>query len=143
MVRYRAARTADHGPLAELLRECRRAAFHWRPPESFSLEDFGRETAGERIVVAERSSRIVGFVSVWVPERFIHHLYVSPREQGQGIGTGLVSSLFDDLPLPYRLKCQQQNVRALQHYRSRGWRECGAGCGADGDYLVLELGRGQ
>ena len=45
---------------------------------------------GEDVHVAMLGEDIVGFASVWVPERFIHHLYVSPAHQRAGVGSALL-----------------------------------------------------
>ena len=55
-------------------------------------------------------------------KRFIHHLFVSRTFQGQGIGTGLLRKAAEIYGFPLSLKCVCENRRALEFYRSRGWR---------------------
>ena len=82
---------------------------------------------------------ILGFISVWEPDHFIHHLFVHPDHQRQGIGQLLLSSLYSWLALPYRLKCVAKNQVALAFYEKNGWVEVGRGVGEEGDYLLLEM----
>ncbi|HIE89654.1 MAG: GNAT family N-acetyltransferase [bacterium] len=30
---------------------------------------------------------MTGFISIWSPEKFVHHLYVDPKYQGRGVAT--------------------------------------------------------
>ena len=102
--------------LEHLYLESRRKTFTWLNKQSFSRSDFGRDTQGEEIRVAIKSQRIVGFSSLWRPETFIHHLYVSPNHLGQGIGTRLLRELqLEHTQLT--LKCMVNNTAAIDFYR--------------------------
>lgn len=137
----RMAGPGDTNVLAELFLECRRDAFHWLDAEIFQLSDFQKQTEGERVFVAEEGGELVGFISVWEKDAFIHHLFVSPRFQRRGIGTMLVKSLYSWLPLPYTLKCDAKNEQALAFYQTTGWQETGKGCGEHGEYILLAHSR--
>ena len=52
----------------------RQKTFHWLSPELFKLEDFNKDTSGELILVAELESKIIGFISIWAPDQFIHNI---------------------------------------------------------------------
>ncbi|WP_342772732.1 GNAT family N-acetyltransferase [Afifella aestuarii] len=82
--------------------------------------------------------RPVGFVSVWEPGNFIHHLHVDPRETGRGIGRALLSALPGWEVARYRLKCVSANAEALAFYRARGFIEVGEGSSDGQGYLILE-----
>ena len=44
------------------------------------------------MLVADTDGQVVGFVSIWQPEDFIHNLFVSPEWQNHGIGTAVECS---------------------------------------------------
>lgn len=135
----RAATPADHPALAELFLRARRIAFTWISPASIQLDDFAEQTEGEHIHLAEdEAGGILGFISLWESESFIHHLFVSPDQQRKGIGAALLDDLFDRLPGPFRLKCLLPNQAALAFYRGHGFAEIGQGTSVEGDYLLLE-----
>src|SRR5882757_3789046 len=103
-IRIRRAEAKDGAALARIFVESRLEAFYWQNPARFRLQDFEKETTGEAVFVAEDSSgKLLGFISVWEPDRFIHHLYISPGELRRGIGKQLLESLSSWLPLPYQL----------------------------------------
>lgn len=135
----RAAKEADHLALAELFLAARKASFTWGDPESFALGDFDGQTEGEVIHVAEdEHGRILGFISVWEAENFIHHLFVSPDHMKRGIGKALLEDLAKRRSGPFTLKCVLSNRGALAFYRKLGWRETGSGTTVEGRYLLLE-----
>jgi len=139
-INIRRAEAKDSTALARVFLESRLEAFYWQNPARFRLEDFEEETAGEKVFVAEDGSgRIFGFISVWEPERFIHHLYIAPGQQRRGIGKRLLESLSSWLPLPYRLKCKVRNEAACAFYRKNDWVETARGTDEHGEYLVLEF----
>lgn len=144
MIRIRLAETTDLADLAEIFLTTRLQAFHWCDPSSFRLQDFAIQTEGEIIHVAEdpRSGKLLGFISVWSKEHFIHHLYVVPDRQRDGTGSALLHSLRSWLPVPYRLKCLRDNHAALAFYRKHGWIELNRGSDALGDYLLMEYDGG-
>jgi GNAT superfamily N-acetyltransferase len=142
MIKIRGARESDTPQLERLFLIARQKTFVWENPEKFKLEDYRESVTGETVFVAEdESGTIVGFISVWELGRppFIHHLYVAPNHQGEGIGQLLIGSLFSWLPTPYELKCLVKNKRALAFYQKNNWVVVGEGSSEDGEYLLLEL----
>jgi ribosomal protein S18 acetylase RimI-like enzyme len=136
----RRAEAKDSAALARIFVESRLQAFYWQNPARFRLEDFEKEAAGEVVFVAEDGSRnLLGFISVWEPERFVHHLYIAPDQQRRGIGKRPLESLSSWLPLPYRLKCKVRNEAACAFYRKNDWVETGRDTDEQGEYLVLEF----
>lgn len=90
----RAARRTDWPALRALYLHARRDTFAWLPAERFAAGDFDEHTRGEALLVAQaRDEGIVGFVSVWEPERFVHHLYVAGTRLREGIGAALLRAL--------------------------------------------------
>ena len=137
MFRVRPFEERDTRAVAAIYRECRSEA-NWLPTTA-KEPDLARDTEGEALWVAVGSDdEPEGFVSVWEPDAFIHHLYVRARSRQKGIGTQLLESLRPRLPLPWRLKCVRANDRALAFYLRQGWREVSSGDGEDGPYAVLE-----
>lgn len=74
IITLRSALPSDEKDLSLLYTESRRETFTWCDPAIFHEEDYCRETKGEIVDVACDRGRIVGFVSVWELDDFIHHL---------------------------------------------------------------------
>jgi GNAT superfamily N-acetyltransferase len=122
--------------LEAIYRECRSEAT-WLP--SAQESNFARDTEGEALLVAVGSNdEPEGFLSVWEPEAFIHHLYVRNGSRGKGIAKQLLNALATRLAKPWRLKCVRANDVALAFYLDHGWLEISSGVGEDGPYAVLE-----
>lgn len=103
------------------------------------MEDFAGQTEGEVIHLAEdHTGEILGFISVWEAENFVHHLFVSPGHQRKGVGKALLEDLLSRRSGPFTLKCVAANGAALAFYREQGWRAIGSGTTAEGRYLLLE-----
>lgn len=140
MIQIRLATASDHPELSRIFLSARRESFVWCDPLSFHLHDFAKQTTGEKIYLADGADfGALGFISIWEPDGFVHHLYVAPEWQGCGIGTLLLQSLHAWLPLPYRLKCLLANTVAYDFYLKRGWREIETGSDPLGDYALMEL----
>ena len=129
---------ADRMALRLVYLNTRRQAFHWMNPDELVLAEFDAATADELVLVAETDGEVVGFVSLWLPENFIHNLFVSPGHQGRGIGTRLLAASRDHLAGPARLKCSIHNTRARAFYESRGWVVLGRGGDRKSGYLDME-----
>ncbi|WP_063532927.1 GNAT family N-acetyltransferase [Burkholderia sp. MSMB1589WGS] len=135
----RAACRADWPALRALYLRARRDTFVWLPADNFALDDFDAHTRGESLLVAQAEGEgIVGFVSVWEPERFVHHLYVAGSRLRGGIGSALLRALPGRPAERYRLKCLVRNERALAFYRAHGFVEIDSGVSKDGEYRLLE-----
>ncbi len=130
----------DTPALAEIFLAARVRAFHWLDPDSFGISDFAAMTEGETIYLADGGDgRSVGFISVLRVESFVHHLYVDPAHQRQGIGSRLLRSLDAWLPRPYHLKCLVANHPARAFYQKHGWTEQGRGSDGLGEYLLMRF----
>ena len=79
----------------------------------------------------------LGFIAVYEPDNFIHHLFVADDGQGMGVGTKLLAMLTEFNGRPQILKCLVKNEKAMQFYLAKGFVEVGKGTGVVGDYLVL------
>ncbi|KAA3654644.1 MAG: N-acetyltransferase [Proteobacteria bacterium] len=129
----RPARSRDAGALLALYNAARAGAGCFSGPDA-ELAEFLGAIDGEAVHVAMVAGEIAGFVSVWVPERFIHHLYVSPAYQRAGIGRALLRLCEARYGRPLSLKCVTRNVRARCFYQQCGWRCEGGGVGEDGPW---------
>jgi ribosomal protein S18 acetylase RimI-like enzyme len=130
----------DRNQLSEIFVLSRKFAYPWLDPKTFVESDFVRETEGERLWVCELDDEVVGFVSVWEPENFVHHIYLHPNFVRQGYGKILLDSAISKLSGVVTLKCQKRNTRAFEFYRATGWKEIGAGHSEEGEYHVMEYG---
>ena len=113
--------------VSELYLSARVSTFTWLDTSGYQLSDFSRDTEGERVLVAVADSEVLGFTSIWEPENFIHHLYISNNHQGKNIGTQLlekVKSSYSGLSL----KCMSENERAIGFYESNGFMKAPKGC---------------
>ncbi len=89
--------------------------------ETTGLEVFAPQIEGEEVYLAEADRQAVGFVSVWRPENFIHHLYVLPEYKNRGIGIALINNCIKMYGVPLSLKCAVANSKAQKFYRQNGW----------------------
>jgi GNAT superfamily N-acetyltransferase len=114
----------DQAKCQEIYTAVRASTFSWVNSKRFKPSDFGPDTQGEYLLVADHAlSGIVGFVGIWMPENFIHHLYVLPQYHRVGIGRALLEASLKNISRPAKLKCQSANKNACQFYRHLGWRE--------------------
>lgn len=130
-------RPADHDACAAIYATGRRFAFHWCDPGLFVPEDFSRDSRGEAITVAEENGRVAGLMSLWMPDHFIHLLFVDPASHGRGIGRRLLrhaEATFGDWSW---LKCQAQNTRALEFYEHCGWTVGEGGTNEIGPWVAV------
>jgi ribosomal protein S18 acetylase RimI-like enzyme len=135
----REARAQDLPLLRELFLASRQRTFTWLAVETFQLADFDTLTRDEKLLVAEADETgIAGFISVWEPDHFIHHLHVDAKHQGGGVGPALLRALPNRPSQPYQLKCLQRNERALAFYLHHSFVQIGSGAAEDGEYVLLE-----
>lgn len=117
----RTAQEKDYPALREILLQSRRSRFHWANTEEMKLDDFDQQTVDEHIIVAEEGGHIAGFASLYLPENFLHHLFVHPDYFGRQIGGLLLNASIDLMTKPIRLKCVSANSIALSFYEQHGW----------------------
>ena len=118
----------------------------WLAPGAEIDTDFKRNSGGETVWVCPGRGAgidlgsdhpLLGFIAVYAPGAFVHHLYVAPQALGQGIGRALVDSLAGWLPKPWRLKCVVANTAARAFYAHTGWVETERAMGSQGEYVLL------
>lgn len=119
----RVANELDYLALRLIYLESRRKSFHWTDIEEMTLEDFDKDTVGEYIILAEENNRILGFASLYLPENFIHNLFVHPDFSGKGVGGELLNASIEKMNKPLRLKCVSKNEKAMKFYEKKGWKK--------------------
>lgn len=139
MIACRVASETDWESLAGIFTQIRERYSPWLDPQRTPPDDLRKQTEGETIYVAARETEVLGFISVWVPERFIHHLYVDVRHQRWGVGSWLIDHVLRQHGSPLRLKCVEANRQALQFYEKNGWQILDRAVGEEGPYCLMEL----
>lgn len=113
-------------------------AGHPYAPRIIDEKVFAMETADETLFVAvDERGAVIGFVSIYLPQSFVHHLYIDPPQSGRGIGTKLLAHAVATAGGSATLKCQTSNERALRFYRRQGWVEVAAGVGEYGPWVAM------
>lgn len=97
------------------------AAFTWRPAGHFTVLDFLRFAEEEEVWLALMGDALVGILSLFRAENFIHCLYVAPEAQRLGIGRSLVAYLRRETGQPLTLKLDTPNTNAIAFYEATGW----------------------
>lgn len=138
MTTIRRASDPDASALQAIYQKCLvEAAWQQRAVET--IPGFADVTHGETVWVAvDAMDHVLAVLAVQEGDAYIHHLYVDPRSQAQGLGRALLQHLQTYLAFPWRLKCVAQNHAALKFYQHLGWREIEQGQGEDGVYYLLE-----
>ncbi|MCC9016311.1 GNAT family N-acetyltransferase [Flavobacterium lipolyticum] len=134
-----AFRKSDYEPLRTLFLNERRRTFSWLDPSEFQLKDFDRDTRGELILVARHHEVPIGFISIWMKNYFVHHLYVDEQHQGESIGTELLKAAIQKTKLPITLKCLENNSKAVAFYLKKGFFSIERGQSGHGPYILFEL----
>ncbi len=131
---------SDRETLRNIYLVSRKQTFTWFDTSDYTLADFDKDTQGEQIMVADKEGAVIGFVSCWQPDDFIHHLFVHPAYVGLGVGKALLSAAVATLNKPVALKCLTRNEYALAFYRSHGWQIEEKGEGKPGEYFLMSYG---
>ena len=136
-MRVRPAEPRDLAACADIYLVAARIAFPWVRPEVIRTDadhiaDLVRD---EDVWVAETAGGVAGFVSIHLPDRFIHSLYVDPARHGRGIGRALLDQALRRCGGHAELKCQERNRVACRFYAERGWRSVGWGWSSAGPWI--------
>ena len=95
--------------------------FLWQDPKE--IHDFYQQIEGETLFVAEYTSAVVGFISVYAPNSFVHHLFVHQKYSRLGIGSALLNHVAERFQKPMTLKCVTWNLSACLFYQQNGWKK--------------------
>ncbi|HWI49013.1 MAG TPA: GNAT family N-acetyltransferase [Rummeliibacillus sp.] len=122
-MKIRVANELDYPELRNVYLQSRRKTFFWENTEEMILEDFDKHTVGEYIIVAEENNHILGFASLYLPDNFIHNLFVHPDFLGKGVGLQLLKASIEKMNRPLKLKCVSKNQKAMKFYERNGWKK--------------------
>lgn len=138
-MKIREIRKSDLDSLRNIFLKERQTTFSWIDSNTYNLQDFDIETKGEYILTAVSDDIVIAFISVWVEDNFIHHLYVDQKYQGKGIGTQLLKAALNKSGFPVTLKCLEKNTQAVNFYKSKGFIEKEKGKTEQGTYILFQL----
>ena len=133
MRQLRAYKSSDFDPVRTIYNESR-AAERCFVQGPLGHHGFAALIRQESIHIFESEGQPVGFVSIYLPENFIHHLYVLPDFQGSGIAGDLIAECRVLYGLPLGLKCLVANEKACGFYEAHDWLRFATGTGRDGAY---------
>ncbi|KQB39589.1 GNAT family N-acetyltransferase [Flavobacterium aquidurense] len=125
--------------LRKLFLKERQNTFSWLDTSKYKLDDFEKHTKGELVLTALDQEIPIGFISIWMPNKFIHHLYLDQKYQNKGIGTQLLKAAIQETGLPITLKCLEDNVKAVEFYEKKGFIAIERGPSENGEYILFEL----
>ena len=108
-------------PLCARIWYAEKQRFPW--PEAGEIHDFYQHIEGETLFVAEYSGTVAGFISVYAPDSFVHHLFVHQEYSRLGIGSALLTHVVERFPKPMTLKCVIWNRSACVFYQRNGWKK--------------------
>lgn len=134
----RVANELDYPDLRRIYLEARTKSFHWECTEKMSLEDFDKDTVDDYVILAEEDGKILGFAALYVPDNFIHSLFVDPAFSGKGVGGRLIDFAIEKMNRPLRLKCVSENNQAMKFYEYKGWKKVVEECASEIKYWVME-----
>lgn len=117
----KAKSAAEIAEAAALYERSGTAAFSWRPVGHFQARDFVAFAQEEEVWLAYMSDALVGLLSIFRAENFVHCLYVDPAAQGLGIGRALVDFVRRKVGAPLTLKLDVPNRAAIRFYEATGW----------------------
>jgi len=112
--------TNDMPRLEEIFLITRQATFKNRS-ENFKIGDYLESTVDDKVWIGELDGVIVGFISVYSQDNFIHNLFVDQQYQGKGFGSQLLLFAEGNLSYPITLKVAMDNLKACPFYEKYGY----------------------
>lgn len=120
-MQIRKAQIKDMEQIASIYYESRLASESFLPKEQIQVTDLKRDTVDEEIYVCFFQQQIIGFLSYYRPDSFIHLLFIDPSFWGKGAGKALINYAINHFTKPLTLKCLANNTRALTFYHHLGF----------------------
>lgn len=140
MTPIRRATSEDTPQLERLFQLTRQHTFAMRPATDFQGGDYAKSTEGEDVWVAEKNGKIIGFVSTYPADNFIHNLFIHPDVHRTGLGTQLLHIAEATLARPMTLKIAMDNLKACSFYEKHGWVKISTHVDGDEPYMVYGKG---
>jgi len=128
----------DIDKLRCVFNECRRTTAGI-PSQNLTMCEFEEEIEGERVSLIRVDAEVIAFISIWEPDKFIHHLFVTPKHQRRGLGQRLIMDAEKRYGRPLYLKCGVDNTRARDFYDRTGWLAQSTESGPNGPYINYKL----
>ncbi|WP_407857551.1 hypothetical protein [Enterococcus hailinensis] len=72
MITVKDMQESQRNELRDLYLISRKEAFYWLDSTGFKLTDFDNDTLGESVLVAVEYTKVVGFISIYLEDSFIH-----------------------------------------------------------------------
>ena len=138
MITIRKVTPNDISQLEVLFQVCRQLTFVSRHPDEFQIGDYQKSTAEDEVWVAEEHGSIVGFVSTYPTDNFIHNLFVHPEHQAKHIGIQLLHIAEANLGRPMTLKIAMDNLKPCGFYGKYGWYKASQHDDASEPYLLYK-----
>lgn len=108
--------------LVSLYNQIRKETTNWIDKVEVTLEEFSYQVEVETIYIAYEEEKIVGFLTFYVPDNFIHLFFVDVTSQGIGIGSDLLAEIISDFEdEEISLKCLIHNDFAISFYKRKGF----------------------
>lgn len=136
MISVREIAPRDHPACAAIFEAAWTDAFS-ESPRTIGVAEFAAETRDELVIIATSGGKLCGFASIYLPDSFLHHLYVDPAQYRQGIGSILLREAMQRAPDKLRLKCQHSNNRARRFYAAHGFVEGERGDNSYGPWVLV------
>jgi len=137
--RIRPYRAADHDRCAALFERVMHETFPEDDPAIYAADSFARLTAGEEIWVVEDGDAIVGLVTLWASEPFVHLLLIVPAWRRKGLGSALMKTATAEVRGTLHLKCRLDNEPARRFYEACGWQEADRTQDGQEPYITYRL----
>jgi ribosomal protein S18 acetylase RimI-like enzyme len=130
----RPTKVEDILQLEDLFLITQRMTFSSRHADEFKIGDFQISIAEDVVFVAENDGKVLGFVSIYPADNFVHNLFVHPDYQRLGIGSELLIFAEKVLKKPITLKVAFDNESVGDFYKKHGYTEVQS----DEPYLLFE-----
>lgn len=138
IILFRKPNIEDIEALEHLFQFTRKHTFTLRSSTEFKVGDYVESTREDEVWIAEERGVVIGFVSIYVPDNFIHHLFVHPNHQGKGIGTNLLQLAEQNLRRPMTLKVAMDNPKSWSFYEKYDWKRVSKHEDADEPYILYK-----
>ena len=94
----------------------------WVDKEDVLVSELIKMIDEETIYIAYEGTKMIGFLTLYVPDQFIHFFFIDATIQGKGIGSQLLSAVEKDCHTgEMSLKCLIHNKNAIGFYEKKGF----------------------